>query len=594
MKILYLKKVIKIFKNILNQLKFCFKLGKKATIINIIFGIISNIIPIISIIFSKYLIDIIFSGQNIEKLFYYTLIFVSLMFFLNIFERYLMNLANTQNNIFSKNCIIKENELLSSVDYEVLEQDRFLKKIYLARQFKQKVSFTDIGTVIGNFFALISIIAIISTLNIWLVLFLFSMIALNTYIKDKFIKKDYEINKSMEKILRRNTYLKKVLNEKEYGKEIRINNLSKHFINEFEENRKEILKKNNKKRIFSNLATPQFTSFTDFLQNFLVYSYITVNVLVGSITLGSFTMYIQAISKFSGIFLELMECLVEFKNANLYFEDFEELYKLPREMQKGKKIVENTKDSHCIEFKNVSFKYPNNETYILKNINIKINKGEKLAIVGENGAGKTTFIKLLIRLYDVTEGEILLDGVNIKEIDYKSYMNTLSVVFQDFKLFYESIKENVALSKIDEATDEEILEVLEKSGLKENINKFKKGIHTTVYKEFDDEGVELSGGEGQKLCLARALYKNGGIVILDEPTSALDPRSEYDLYMKFNELVENKTSIYISHRLSSTRFCDNIAVFEDGEIVEYGTHNDLIKKNGIYNELYSKQAEFYK
>lgn len=217
--------------------------------------------------------------------------------------------------------------------------------------------------------------------------------------------------------------------------------------------------------------------------------------------------------------------------------------------------------------------------------------GEKLSIVGENGAGKTTFIKLLTRLYDPTDGEIFLDGLNIKDIDYDSYMSVFSTVFQDYKLFAFSLQENVALGLPQDKAKVE--SALRRVGFGDRLGRLKNGVDTAVYKNFDAEGFEPSGGESQKIAMARALYKNAPVFVLDEPTAALDPRAEFEIYQHFNELVEGKTTIYISHRLSSTKFCDKIAVFDHGHIVEYGTHDELMKKKGKYAELFKMQAQFY-
>jgi ABC-type multidrug transport system, ATPase and permease components len=214
-----------------------------------------------------------------------------------------------------------------------------------------------------------------------------------------------------------------------------------------------------------------------------------------------------------------------------------------------------------------------------------------MAIVGKNGAGKTTFIKLLCRLYDPTEGEILLNGINIKKYDYEEYLRVFSVVFQDFKLFSFSVAENVATSC--EYDEDKLWKCLEQAGIKDRIEKLPEGINTNIYNN-QEEGIEISGGEAQKLAIARALYKDAPVVILDEPTSALDPVSELEIYERFNKLVEEKTSIFISHRMSSCRFCNNILVFDDGQIVQIGNHDELVSdKEGIYHSLWEAQAKYY-
>ena len=257
-------------------------------------------------------------------------------------------------------------------------------------------------------------------------------------------------------------------------------------------------------------------------------------------------------------------------------------------------IAVNQGKQPTIEFRHVSFKYPSANEYVLKDVNIVIPAGQHLSVVGLNGAGKTTFIKLLCRLYDVNEGEILLNGINIKDYSYDAYMRELAVVFQDFKLFALTMRENIELGDSKKTSKTDLTKVCELSGLTELIDSLPKGIDTQIYKYFDKEGIEPSGGELQKMAIARALYKDAPIVILDEPTAALDPVAEYEVYSHFNELVGGKTAIYISHRLSSCKFSDKIAVFSDKTIKEYGTHEELVgKQGGIYATMFATQAQYY-
>lgn len=249
-------------------------------------------------------------------------------------------------------------------------------------------------------------------------------------------------------------------------------------------------------------------------------------------------------------------------------------------------------ERYTIEFKNVSFKYPNTEKFVLKDVSIKIESGTRLSIVGYNGAGKTTFIKLLCRLYKPTSGVIYLNGVDISTIDFDKYRDILAVIFQDYQLFSFSIKENIDLDS--EYDESRVNEAIEKSGLKEKIESLSKGLNTSIGREFDEEGIEFSGGECQKLAIARAIYKDAPLIILDEPASALDPIAEYDVYKRFSELAAGKCAVYISHRLSSTRFTDKIAVFSDGEICEYGSHNELMQiEGGVYRNMFDMQAQYY-
>ena len=245
-----------------------------------------------------------------------------------------------------------------------------------------------------------------------------------------------------------------------------------------------------------------------------------------------------------------------------------------------------------IEFRNVSFKYAGSENYALKNINLTFNVGERLAVVGMNGSGKTTFIKLMCRLYDPTEGEIYMNDFNVRKYDYRQYLDLFSVVFQDYSLLALPLGNNVSSAATWDA--EKAQRCLREIGFGERYDDMPKGLETPLYKNFDNEGVNVSGGEAQKIALARALYKDAPFIILDEPTAALDPIAEAEIYAKFDEIVGDKTAIYISHRLSSCRFCDKIAVFDHGEIVQVGSHEELLAdENSKYYELWTAQAQYY-
>jgi ATP-binding cassette subfamily B protein len=264
---------------------------------------------------------------------------------------------------------------------------------------------------------------------------------------------------------------------------------------------------------------------------------------------------------------------------------------LPSKKDSGTEDIDFSVDP-VIRFEKVSFRYPGSETYALKNISIELSPNKKLAVVGMNGSGKTTMIKLLCRLYEPTEGRITLNGKDISCYKYDQYLRLFSVVFQDFRLLAFSLGQNVAAaSKYDKVRVQECLEM---AGFGDRFASLEMGTEHALYRDFDERGVDLSGGEEQKIAIARAIYKGAPFVILDEPTAALDPISEYEIYTKFDLIVGSKTAIYISHRLSSCRICDNIAVFDHGEIVEFGTHEALLdNKDGKYFALWSAQAQYY-
>lgn len=329
------------------------------------------------------------------------------------------------------------------------------------------------------------------------------------------------------------------------------------------------------------------------LANAVCYLFVAIKALFGAFGVGSIVQYVAVLSRLGEGLQELMYVLSDNEVYCTHLQKLFDYLELPNHMYQGSLTVEKRDDNeYYVEFRNVSFRYPNTDTYVLKHVNLKFKVGEKLAVVGMNGSGKTTFIKLMCRLYDPTEGEILLNGVNIKKYDYNEYMSIFSVVFQDFRLFSFSLGQNVSASASYDR--EKVIECLKKAGFAERLNSLPNDLDTFLYKDIDAEGVEISGGEAQKLALARALYKNTPFIILDEPTAALDPISEYEVYSKFNEIAGTKTSIYISHRLASCRFCDKIAVFHEGEIIQIGSHEELLADSkGKYYELWNAQAQYY-
>ena len=336
-----------------------------------------------------------------------------------------------------------------------------------------------------------------------------------------------------------------------------------------------------------------FLTFIDIAQVAIGYIYVIKKAALGLISVGEFSMYLTGITSFAGSFQSLMQTLTNLSEYKNYYKFYKDYMSIPIQTNLGKDKPA-IPASFDIEFQNVSFKYGTSEKFALQNVNVKFNSKERIAIIGENGAGKSTFVKLLMRLYEPTEGKILINGIDIKEIDYNHYQTWFAAVFQDFKLFSFSIKENITFGNDKTEADKKRLEnIVSASGLKEVTDKLDKGLETLVYRDFDDAGFTPSGGEGQKIAIARAAYKNAPIVILDEPTAALDPKAENKIYEQFDSFFADKCSLYISHRMAVTKFSDRTLVFDNAHIVQDGNHETLMNQEGKYKELYSLQAKYY-
>lgn len=325
----------------------------------------------------------------------------------------------------------------------------------------------------------------------------------------------------------------------------------------------------------------------------LVYLLVCIKAWTGAFGIGSITQYVGAITAMCGGVRGVFIVATDLCMNACFIDSIKKYMEIPDHMYQGSLTTEKRSDrKYEVEFKNVSFKYPGTEQWVLRNVSMKFRIGSRLAIVGENGSGKSTFIKLLCRLYDPQEGEILLNGIDIRKYKYEDYMELFSVVFQDFQLLAGALGSNVAGSK--EYDRERAEKALSDAGFTERLASMEKGLDTSIYREFDENGIEPSGGEAQKIAIARALYKNAPFLILDEPTAALDPIAEAEIYAQLNKIAGDKTSIYISHRLSSCRFCEKILVFDKGSIVQQGSHEKLLEQaKGKYHALWNAQAQYY-
>lgn len=608
-----LKKQIKILRF---GLKEVYKLQPWVLPVTIFHSLFESVSPFINIYMSALIIDELLGNKNIHNLKMLVGVTILLNLGIHLISTALEHLKGLLIEIVYENQDMKLSEKIANMDYEYVEN---LEVHKLSTKIKEAQNMNGAGipliiqemgrfikgliTVITSTFLVIDLFipkitggGIPFINSIWFSYVFLIVIFVGTLISLKLTSKaEKGLFKYFNKLMDLNRvwgFYGDMVSDYNVGKGVRLYNeipIISDELKKFDKNsRKMFNQMGNMKAKYS-----AFDALISSLSSGMVYSFVALKAIAGAITIGSIVKYVGSINQFMTGSKEVLSSFNEIVNNNKYVELYYDFLNIKGEKHNGTLPVEKRDDDeYQMEFKNVSFKYPGSETYALKNVSMKLNIGERLAIVGMNGSGKTTFIKLLCRLYDPNEGEILLNGINIKKYNYEEYMSLFSIVFQDFKLFSFSLGQNVAATT--DYDEKSVVNVVEEVGLKERLNTMPKGAHTSLYKDFDEEGIEISGGEAQKIALARALYRNAPIMILDEPTAALDPISEFEIYSKFNEIVGTKTAFYISHRLSSCRFCDEIAVFHEGRIIQKGNHENLIKdEEGKYYELWNSQARYY-
>ena len=605
---------MKKIKTVFSAFKEMHRLEKRLLPTSIVVAIVTAVMPFINIWFTSKIIDLLDVGTSMSDLAAYIGLAVGInavLFFINYFlgDIYFMFRSLMYNkelqNISAK---------LFKAEYQKLESSDFKELIHKHSEAQDRVfsSFVQFSWMMRDFISgavtlIISVIIIIPLLKIGFtktgdtyfespvfLLTIFGAIAIMAVIilivATQMNKAWFKAGDEYSRLDRIFYYFLNMFSDYNTGKEIRLykeQNLIEHTATD------KLLTDGEKLLKKASLHTAKSSSFVAILGalvGFGIYLFIGVKGLYGLFGIGSLVLYCGS---FMQIINGIMKMAVTFgKTAemvplvNYYFE----IVNAKDDMTYGEKELDLS-DKFEKKKKNVSFKYPNTESYALQNINLKINNGEHLAVVGRNGSGKTTFIKLMCRLYDVTDGEILINGINIKEYSKESIISLYSVVFQDFKIFSTTLAQNISTNE--EYDKERLYDALDKANIKDRVLKMENKECTYLYKDLDKAGVEISGGEAQKLALARALYKDAPIVILDEPTAALDPIAEHEIYNRFNSFVENKTAIYISHRLSSCVFCDKIAVFDKSKLVESGTHQELLTAGEKYFELWNAQAKYY-
>ncbi len=562
-------------------------------------AIFGGCVPVIGVFYSKLIIECISEGKPKE----YLILLIGILTGVSILAYFVSCIlkAFTDVNYFR----LRQREfhrvikIYDEVDYEKIENPHFQDEVNVGFEAMQgdgwgfQPVYKNLEDIFKSLISIILFSVILSLFNVWIaVLCLCSTLvtALANQGVSRYINKRKEDRAHAS---RQKWYFQQTCSDFSYGKDIRVFGLKKFLLDKYKNKSLSYVK------IFAAVENKRFLySFFGLLmlllEDGLSYYFIIKAYFDKTITIADVSLYITTIVAFTtvlrGFASDVTNLITNVKVTESYFDfiDKQEVYKTT-----GNITDIRLQEAPKIEFRDVWFKYPDTEKWILKEFNFTIEPGEKLAIVGENGAGKTTIIKLICGLFKPTKGEILINGISSEEYDKESYYNMFSTVFQDFDIFACSILENVIGIDQTEKAYRFGKECLKRVGLAEYIESLPLAYDTPMLKVIEENGVDLSGGQRQKLAIARALYKNGNVVILDEPTSALDALAEAEIYQSFDDLVANKTAIYISHRLSSTKFCDKIAFFDSTGLKEYGTHDELLKAKKGYYHMFTVQGKYY-
>lgn len=591
-------KVIEYLKKFFSNMAFMFrrtwKYAKSKYFLMILDSVKSTVQPFVLLIIPKYILDELASERRVDVTLRYIAYYAAAVVGFNLISLIISRFGSDQSMKIDHRVAMDQHTKWLHMDYDKFENGRVrdLEARSVSAAEPRNFAEDKVLGFISNLIRLGGYTYIIMSLHPIMILFILTVIAANTLIARRSAKLGYEYTTAMTRLSRRFNYIFRTMVDFKVGKDVRINGADSWLKSKFEKESEEYIR-DHRAQQRKLLGINTLSDIIGLIQTVVMYGYCGYLAISGGITVGSFTVFRGALTAFTGTFNEFVKRFPALGLLSKYIDDYREFLRCAE--HEGKEL--ETSDisalpEHCdIEFVNVSFKYPDTDRYVLKNINIKIKAGERLSIVGYNGAGKSTFIKLLCRFYKPTEGKILLGGVDISTYPLPEYRRRLAVVFQDYQLFYMSVRYNIVLNL--EEDPERVRKALAESGILEKIEGLENGIDTSYGRILYYHSRDFSGGETQKIACARAYYRDSPIVILDEPTSALDPVAETQLYGRFNEIIGDKTAVYISHRLASVKFCDSIAVFADGELVERGTHAELMKKNGIYADMFTKQAHYY-
>lgn len=588
-----------VFNNMLYVMKHMFASDKKLMLFVLLAIVCEPGMRYFWTIMPKFILDLVTGEGKPEQLLWLMLCFTGIQLVLTTANTYYKTGIDWRFIKARLFMMLKMNHKAMKIDYKHLENPEVMDCYQRAQNacngnnagvegmMRNSVSFVD---------ALITVlfgITILSTMNVWIVVLMLVLSVLNFLIinrVNKVIK--MSVWDPLAKWSRKRWYMQQLTTDFGMAKDIRMFGLREWLTTKYREINQVFYEAQKKNATFWFWTSVSGNVFWLVSQVF-VYAWLVRSIVRGELTIGNFSLYLASAGTFFEYVSTLLNRASDILARSREVDDFRSFMDLDGgdKERTGENLPKL--DFYEFVFENVSFKYPRSERYALKNLNLTIKAGERLAVVGLNGAGKSTMIKLLLRLYEPTDGRILLNGVDIRLYDKESYFAVFAPVFQQVELFAFPIEENVSMKEGEKTIEEKVERCLEAVGLSEKIASLSSGIKTELLKIVHDDGVDLSGGEKQKLALARALYKDAPVVVLDEPTAALDALAEAKLYEDFDKLIGDKTAVYISHRLSSTQFCNHVAMFVDGEMVEYGKHTELMERGGAYAEMFKIQAQYY-
>lgn len=588
---------VPIFKNVVFALKLVWEADKRLLIGYLVTEITNKVLSMYvqNILFLKVLLSIIDGNADFKTYFVYLLLFFGVYFLVNVISAFAEKTRLISAKVVLKELNNKIFEKAVQLDVSCYENPEFYDKyqratLVLSSSYYDLLCW-DIAAIIGGIIALICVITTVTVINPLYLLFLLPVtlvFVVEIYKSKAVYKRDLEMTTNN----RIKAYTQRTMFLKEYSKDMRTSNIFFVLIDRFKkaiDGNVQILKDYGLKLFIYSMLSSLFSDFIPIIGTYALAGY--QFIYTKALTISSFSVVLSSINSVRDSTMSIAEGFDELSQMALYFQNLRDFFDYEPKITDGGKDAE---EFQSLEFKNVTFKYPDTSKVILKNVSFKINKGETIAIVGINGAGKSTLVKLLLRFYDPDEGEVLYNGINVKEYNVASLRNAFATVFQDYKNFAVSVNENIMCHECDEEEKKLAEKALRQSGVWDKVASLPKGADTVLTREFEIDGAGLSGGENQKVSAARLFARDFEIAILDEPSSALDPIAEYKMYENLIEVTKNKTVIYISHRLSSAVLSDRIFVLGNGTILESGSHTELMEQNGEYSKMFTLQASSYK